>query len=337
MPAEVVVALAADWGTGTESAYRVSDRIRSISPDITIHLGDVYYSGTREEYKTYFMAPRTWHRGSLKPTGPADARGTYVLNANHEMYSGGEGYFDVALPELDQEASYFCLENDYWRIIGLDTGYHSTRGISKLIPCNDSTKLDSAELEWLEGVVCANSSDRRPIVLLTHHQWFSGFSDNDYPKIGMQLQPYLDRVALWFWGHEHRFAGYTKFSPTGVKVRARCIGHGGMPVELDVQPNKYSWPIYRPPIQPRFHEAAVFNDQRYDRMVKGTKVGFCGFAVLKFRAEQLEVSYMDEREWGTPLLQETWRQSDGDLSGSVTLFETEPSFQRLRPIEDLVR
>lgn len=336
IPNDVSVGLAADWGTGTASAYRVSDRMRDMSPHVTIHLGDVYYSGTPEEYKTYFLAPKAWPPGTLQSTSSSQARGTYVLNANHEMYCGGAGYFNVALPELHQEASYFCLENEYWRIIGLDTGYHSTRGIWKLLPFNDRTKLHAAELEWLDGVVLGKPSDRRPIILLTHHQWFSGFSDRDYPKIGEQLQPYLDRVALWFWGHEHRFAGYAEFSPAGVKVRARCIGHGGMPIELDDQPSRYTWPTFRPPVQHRFHAAVVFSDQRYARTLKhDTKVGLCGFALLQFQGQELVVTYKDELDH--TLLQETWRQSGETLVGSVQLFETAPSFVRSRDIEDLVR
>src|SRR5215208_1609836 len=95
LPRNLTVAMASDWGTGTPSAYKVADQMRRADPDVTIHLGDVYYPGTEDEYRSYCMAPGCWPSGKLRPGGDADARGTYVLNANHEMYSGGRGYFGV--------------------------------------------------------------------------------------------------------------------------------------------------------------------------------------------------------------------------------------------------
>jgi hypothetical protein len=323
LPEDVLIALASDWGTGTASAYRVADEIGKTNPDVTIHLGDVYYSGTEEEYRTYFMAPGCWPRGKLQTGSDLEARGSYVLNANHEMYSGGRGYFDVALPGLSQEASYFCLENDHWRIVGVDTGYHCTRGLKKVFSFifGDKTKLDAANLTWLKQVVFRDASDRRPVILLSHHQWFSAFDDRDYPTIGEQLQPFLDRVALWFWGHEHRFAGYTAFAPSGTKVRARCIGHGGMPIEI-------GWKHKEP-------NTAVFSDQRRaGNTDDGTAVGFCGFALLEFRAEQLVIRYVDEN--GKRLLEEKWVQQGDKLAGSAELLENSPGFEVYRPIQDLV-
>jgi hypothetical protein len=322
LPDEVLVALASDWGTGTDSAYKVADQITEADPDVTIHLGDVYYSGTEEEYRSYFMAPGCWPRGKLKPADEAAAAGTYVLNANHEMYSGGRGYFDVALPGLQQEASYFCLENDHWRIIAVDTGYHCTRGLKKILGFifGDKTRLDPATVAWLDRVILQDQADRRPIILLSHHQWFSAFDDRDYPTIGEQLQPYLDRVALWFWGHEHRLAGYTAFAPKGTKVRARCIGHGGMPIEL-------GWTRQKMP-------AAVFSDQRQAPLSPdGAKIGFCGFALLEFNAGQLVITYVDEN--GVALVRETWSKQNGSLEGSATLLQHSPGFEVYRPIEDL--
>jgi hypothetical protein len=325
LPRDLRVAIASDWGTGTESAYRVADQMVKAAPDVTIHLGDVYYSGTEEEYRNYFMAPNCWPSGKLLPQSGGDARGTYVLNANHEMYSGGRGYFNVALKGFQQEASYFCLENEHWRIVALDTGYHCTRGLKKIFSFifGDKTRLHDATVSWLAREVFRDPADRRPVILLSHHQWFSAFDDRDYPTIGEQLQPYLDRVALWFWGHEHRFAGYALYAPKGPKVRARCIGHGGMPIELGWRRKKM--------------EAAVFSDQRSTgRAVKGKKLGYCGFARLDFRAERLTVTYIDEN--GVELVEETWTRQGGMLQGSAQLLKPLPElegFQVYRPIADL--
>ena len=42
------MALIADWGTGTPEAKALLERVAAHKPDVLIHLGDVYYSGTDE-------------------------------------------------------------------------------------------------------------------------------------------------------------------------------------------------------------------------------------------------------------------------------------------------
>jgi Calcineurin-like phosphoesterase len=310
-----VVALAADWGSGTDSAYRVAQLIAGHrpKPDCTIHMGDVYYSGTEREFREYFLPPDAWPRG---------ARRTFALNGNHEMYSGGEGYFGAALPALGQDASYFCLENAHWRVVALDTGYYAkTLPLLELFDTN-LIKLHRDIRAWLRDVIFSDSADRRPVVLLSHHNWFSAF-DREYRRIGRQLGPYLDRVVLWIWGHEHRFAGYAPFGFDGVTVRGRCIGHGGMPIELGKAPRR--------------ERQLVFSDEREDTRAtaevgaKG-KFGYCGFAMLRFEGRTLTVRYLDDI--GNELLEERWTvDASGTARGSVS---GGAELTRFRPLETLV-
>jgi 3',5'-cyclic AMP phosphodiesterase CpdA len=320
MPDRVSIALASDWGTGTASAYAVGDAIRAVNPDITIHMGDVYYSGTREEYRDYFLDEPAWPHGSLVASSASDAAGTYALNANHEMYSGGEGYFEEALPALKQTASYFCLHNAHWRVVALDTGYHTTRGV--MIVFKNDTKLHKANIEWLEKTVFADSGDRRPVILLSHHQWFSAFDKHEYRKVGDALLPYLDRVALWFWGHEHRLAGYAPFGLRGGVVRARCIGHGGMPVDVARKVERTDRPV-------------VFHDEREAEIVDGERVGFCGFAHVRLEGPECVVEYIDEKQ--TVLLREQWVHREGRLTGTLVKTPASSFLAWHRPETDLVR
>jgi hypothetical protein len=315
MDSRVRVALAADWGTGTESAYAVADHIRSLDPgpDFTIHLGDVYYSGTAKEFAEYFLPDNCWPRGRSR---------TFVMNANHEMYGGGAGYFgdskhpEGALKRLGQTTSYFCLENRHWRIVALDTGYECSRGGGKIantllgwIPgvgllLRDRTKLHEAELAWLRNTVFVDPTDRRPVVLLTHHQPVSAFETDVYPKLVKQLAPYLDRVAVWIWGHEHKLAGYLPYTVKGATITGRCIGHGGMPIEL-------AWGDVKD--APKL----LFTDERRSaNQVDGKELGFCGFALADFDDTTLTITYIDE--FGTELLRETWVSDDGTLEHSVS-------------------
>jgi hypothetical protein len=80
---------------------------------------------------------------------------------------------------------------------------------------------------------------------------------------------------------------------------------------------------------------AVFSDQRRaGNTDDGTAVGFCGFALLEFRAEQLVIRYVDEN--GKRLLEEKWVQQGDKLAGSAELLENSPGFEVYRPIQDLV-
>ncbi len=320
IPNRCTIGLASDWGTGTDSAYAVAGAMRAANPDVTIHMGDVYYSGTRSEYDDYFLDPSAWPRGSYSSTNPQDARGTYILNANHEMYSGGEGYLDHALDVLHQEASFFALESDHWRVIALDTGYHADRGLKVL---RGGTKLPKENLDWLRDRVFADPSDRRPAILLSHHQWFSAF-ERDFRSFGKDLRPFLDRVHLWFWGHEHRFAGYAQHGLDNAgKVYARCIGHGGMPIELGDNPDKSA------------RDVLVFSDERTAREVGGVPCGFCGFALLRFDGTKLSIEYRDEQN--ETLLIENWQQTQQGLLGELQATENTHTLTFCRPMEDLVR
>lgn len=353
----VTVALAGDWGSGTYSAYRVADRItKEFKADYTIHLGDVYYSGTGREFEEYFMPEDAWPEGTM---------GTFALNGNHEMYSGGKAYF-LALrqktrprfnekgekvgekpgkltykvegrPEPQpQDVSYFCLENDYWRIVALDTGYYARSFPFLELLDTHFIKLHSAICKWLKEVVFRDPNDRRPVILLSHHDWFSSY-DSEYTRMGKQLAPYLDRVLLWFWGHEHRFSGYAPFGSdeNGPQVRARCIGHAGVPFDI---------------AYPKRHRRLVFSDERISSESTNyvdakQQLGFCGFARLTFEGPTLSVEYYDEREGSGPLLKETWTwnaqsgTATGKVEGGGALAKYKDGYPKVPPkrVDDLDR
>lgn len=197
------IAVAADWGTGMYGAPVIARTIASGTYDIIMHLGDVYYSGTEKEVRARFLD--LWPRNANTML-----RG---LNGNHEMYSGGHGYFEEVLPAFAQGASYFALANDNWVLVGLDTAYED----------ND---LANHQAEWLTGI--ANAAGGRKIVLFSHHQPFSRF-ESQGRHIVEKLAPLLNagRIFAWYHGHEHLCAVYDRH-PTW-NLYDRCVGHGGMP------------------------------------------------------------------------------------------------------------
>lgn len=57
----VRMAVAGDWGTGTRDAYEVATAMAHTAPHFTIHLGDVYFVGTKKEVYDNVLGGRvTW-------------------------------------------------------------------------------------------------------------------------------------------------------------------------------------------------------------------------------------------------------------------------------------
>lgn len=129
IPDKLTIAMAGDFGTGnwgTEANPAASTKIAQqvipgLRPDLTIHLGDVYYEGSGAEEKSNLIA--------IWPPGVGGGS-SYSLNSNHEMYSGGGPFFVEALESrlfaAQKPYSFFALENSHWVIVGLDSAYFPT-------------------------------------------------------------------------------------------------------------------------------------------------------------------------------------------------------------------
>jgi len=299
------IAVAADWGTGTLEAETVADNMRSCNPHHTLHLGDVYYMGEAPEVGENCLGePRHGYLGVYWPTG---SHGSFALMGNHEMYSGGHGYFKEFLTTLGlldtkknvlnpQSASFFCLETSNWRILGLDTGYHSG-GMPALtavpvlnsIPFFDvDARFDDKMLTWLKHTMAtlqAVDSVKKSILLLTHHQPISSF-EHAYKRPVEQLAElgFLNRQEfVWLYGHEHRLTIYNRqVIAKSLAVYPRCIGHGGMPVEVTRVRQSDPGILY---YDPRQHPI--------DNEDPDTQVGYNGHVVLILEGTDLTIEYRD--------------------------------------------
>lgn len=295
------LSLLGDWGTGTDEAQKVAESVRKFAPDFTIHLGDVYYVGDDNEIRENFFGEKTSPYNPVK--WPMGCKSSFALSGNHEMYARGRGYYTSILTRMGwkqagaewgqgQWASFFCLQNRFWRILGIDTSYDSTRfdfgkmpvfQRSKLVRKSERLKpkcrLPGPLLDWLKDSVKV-SDDKRGIILLSHHGSHSAFSDW-YRTPSVQLAPLISRPVIWFWGHEHKLAIYDKYAvPSGIEAYGRCIGHGGMPVERGREPDIEECRLL------------AWDNRRYQND-EPINVGYNGHANLSLNGPSLHIEYRD--------------------------------------------
>ncbi|HEX8694761.1 MAG TPA: metallophosphoesterase, partial [Longimicrobium sp.] len=163
VPDRVRIGVVGDWGTGMEPARVVLQALAGQRPDIVLHVGDIYYSGTRNEVNKRFLPiVEDVFPDALSARKPR----LFTLSGNHDMYSGGRGYYAL-LDQIGQPASYFCLRNRRWQVLGMDTGLHDRNPL----PPHKLTKLDDGEAEWHRDKV--RRAGGRRTVLMSHHQLFT--------------------------------------------------------------------------------------------------------------------------------------------------------------------
>lgn len=317
----LTITLVADWGTDTKESQQVALQMKGHNPDYTIHLGDTYYVGAPHEIELNFTKPGSpWVRGS---------KGSFAVLGNHEMYARGIAFFKRLLPTLGikdaagkftgQKAGFFCLENEHWRILGLDTGYHSIGKIPliELLPgFGPDSHFDKKLIEWLRNEVKLNDpDDKRGLLILTHHQYITAFKgEGEYPVPAEQLAGLIgkDRPVVWLWGHEHKFSVYEKVQAgKGITAYGRCIGHGGMPIELNTDSFKRTSKNHG-------NSKLVMVDTRQQPGTESYPLGYNGYVVVSVNNERLEIGYFDVNG---KLFSETWTADKllGTINGEIAL------------------
>jgi predicted phosphodiesterase len=277
------IAFVGDWGTGTKEAVELLEQVARKQPDLVIHLGDIYYSGLQSEVSSTFL---DICRDVLGDTP------VFSLAGNHDMYSGGEGYYWL-VDELEQRASYFCIRNEHWQFIAMDTGYHDWNpfAVSDAV-----TFVNDAEAEWIRAKVTEGTAHGRRTCLLSHHQPFSAFENigtgfvND--KLLTQLGSVLNNVDLWLWGHEHRLDIYDAYK--GVK-RGRCLGCSAVPVF--VQDGYFTPKLDEIPLRNGDHGPVTLgnNGEIYN----------LAFALMALEGPNAQVQYFQNSDESTPLFAES--------------------------------
>jgi hypothetical protein len=278
--AHVRLVIVGDWGSGLKHARWVSKLMADQVKDAlangigvhVIHLGDVYYSGDPDEYRRRVLKPGLW------PVTEEQAQQgvtSWSLNGNHDMYSGGHGYFKTLLADPrfanqhsddGEPTSFFRLRLSDWDIVGLDTSWDpdiwsfGAKGV-----------LQDPQAEVLAGWI----QEGRKVMLLSHHQYVTVYDPEDIGTVLEQkLGPLLANVKAWLWGHEHRCMAFTGHP------FMRCIGHGGIPT-LPKTPDP-------PPPPPGLWKVSGDWKNR-----DGTWANF-GYAVVDIKGPDATIRYFDD-------------------------------------------
>jgi hypothetical protein len=275
--------LVGDWGSGLPRALavgalmagKVGEALSDGRQVHVIHLGDVYYSGDKGEYDSRLLAP--W---PVTADQAAAGVGSWSLNGNHDMYSGGWAYSDHLLADPrfrgqrcadDKPTSFLRLRGTQWDVIGLDTSWDPNP-----LTLGQRAVLEDPQAAFVESV----AAEGRKLLVLSHHQLMSVYSPGDLGKVlPTKLAGVLrsGQIAGWIWGHEHRCMA---FEATPEVRSPYCLGNGGVPVRAHPQDA---------PVPPpgRWEERGFLDDH-------GTHWGRFGFAVLDLQGDSFAVQFIND-------------------------------------------
>jgi len=298
------IAILGDWGTGTKLCQEVLKSIASHKPQVLIHLGDVYYSGTQKEQENSFYKV-------ISTVLPKDVA-VYSIPGNHDYYSGGKGFFEV-LNQFgqNQTASFFCLSNKHWQIQGMDTGFHDVNPVKTALG-SSMTHVREEELLWQKKHIREALDAKKRIILLSHHQVFSAYSTvGEYEKKNLalnielwaQFEDLIDHVTIWYWGHEHFYTIYGPYRfGEAILQRGRLVGHGAVPMPTDDEQYKkqkyadtHRYPVPNEVPGAEMHSKFGYFFNGYAILTLSGNRGKCDYYEVPITSEDLKSGSI---EWG---------------------------------------
>jgi Calcineurin-like phosphoesterase len=244
LPATSKVLVIGDWGTHMDdNVALMRHALKQFTPDAIIHLGDVYYSGTVAECTTNVLDVMDGLIKELNIKRPP----FFTIPGNHDYYSGGAGFFmtidqvNKSLPaSCQQKASYFCLrtQDGNWQFLAMDTGLNDRNPVDQMAPA-----LEKSEQIWHQDKL---DNFAGTTILFSHHQLFSAHAPlKNGPKpylndaLNGVFRNYYDRIAAWFWGHEHNlviFKNDQLFGDTLGLKKGRLVGCSAYEEAQDTKP-----------------------------------------------------------------------------------------------------
>jgi predicted phosphohydrolase len=215
----------ADFGTGVWQdgpqpkcpAELIQTQMENHRAPIHIHLGDIYYAGTKGEAEDGFL--KTWSPGQIA---------SYNMNGNHDLYSGDNGYFMKVLQSKyfgeQKNNSYFSFKVKSWLFLALDSSYYSDAFL-----CTEGRLTDQNQINFIEKQVKDHDGK---LAILTHHGPISSDGSEEL-KLWKDVTKHLKTLPdVWYYGHIHNCMFFNKTVLGDIKTKFRCIGNGSLPYGL---------------------------------------------------------------------------------------------------------
>jgi len=180
LPSNARIAIVGDIGTGTDEASAVISAACKFKPDAILHLGDIYFSGTKQETNKRLvgMVRKVLKKERLEIP-------FFTVPGNHEYFTGAVSFLNALDSDKliydktqKQEASYFCLrsQDNGWQFLGLDTGYNGHY-------MNVSQGAKEATLKYLHiGAIENPKPDGNKYWPKDHNPYFLNSSEANLPQ-----------------------------------------------------------------------------------------------------------------------------------------------------------
>ena len=224
------IAIIGDWGTGDDISKNVLSRLPNLNRKFSFTWAMSTMPEPRARQRAIF-----WISASLCFPISRSIPCAEITTCIQAV----RGYYWL-LDQIGQKASYFCLKNDNWMFLAMDTGFHDNNPFNVATNMTQLVSQDGwSEAAWhLEQI---KDVGNRKLVLLSHHQLFSPFGSVGYiddkpyaynPNLYSVFKDTIPKVEWWFWGHEHTLGIYPEYMAL---KRGRCVGASAVPVFQDQQ------------------------------------------------------------------------------------------------------
>jgi hypothetical protein len=171
-----------DGANGQPVSRRLAREIARSRPDRLLYLGDVYESGTREEFRRNYTPVYGAMRGLTAPTP-----------GNHEWGNRDEGYDEYWRAARGTVRPYYSFNTAGWEILSL----------------NSETELDedSGQVRWLRAAVRESGTCR---IAFMHRSYLSAGRHGDQGDLAPLWQALRGRAAIVLGAHDHNMQRFRR-------------------------------------------------------------------------------------------------------------------------------